>query len=213
MRHLLATALLSAVCAASAAAGDWIYLPSTYSNSPETGQRVTQYAPLPPVYAPQREDYVRSGFRQQRSTIRAGGTLDNYHIVDRWGEPIRPYGEWLYPNRPYAVPYDYWGPPFGGVNGEFEGESHYALSPGGRPLRRGGAGPRGGWPEGAGPRRGDWQHGRDFRRPLDAYDRSRSRINGLFDGQGIPGDDEHYRDPPRRLEVPDRDFFYRGRGR
>ena len=57
----------------------------------------------------------RSGYRHYRSTIQAGGSADNLHIVEEWGRPVRPYGEWRFPYRPYSVPYSQWGQPFGGL--------------------------------------------------------------------------------------------------
>ncbi|MEZ6090097.1 MAG: hypothetical protein R3C05_19135 [Pirellulaceae bacterium] len=38
-----------------------------------------------------------------------GQAADNYHSVERWGEPVRPYGEWRFPVRPYSTPYGAWG--------------------------------------------------------------------------------------------------------
>jgi len=97
-----------------ATATPWINQQGVFSHNPATGERVTQYAPTPPVYGPQRADYARSGYRQTRSTLRGRTGTDNYHIVEEWGRPVRPYGEWLRPYRPYSVPYQLWGPPFYG---------------------------------------------------------------------------------------------------
>ncbi len=177
---------------------DWFFMPSTYSHSPVTGHRVTQYAPIPPVIVYQRPDYTRSGYRQTRSTIRAGGSQDHYHVVEQFGNDVRPYGEWLYPNRPYAVPYDIWGPPFGGVNGEHYSDGYRSRDPRARFDRRA-----------YDPRLRDDRYfadeydrrlrsGRDDHyddRRVDSRHRDYQRYNGLFDGRGIPGDDEHYLDP------------------
>ncbi|XZE43635.1 hypothetical protein SH467x_003201 [Pirellulaceae bacterium SH467] len=88
---------------------DWTTLPSTYSHD-ENGTRLDQYSQgVQPVVALS-PDYVRSGFRHTRSTLQAGFSNDNYHVVEQWGGDVRPYGEWRYPNRPFAVPYGMWGP-------------------------------------------------------------------------------------------------------
>ncbi len=102
-------------------ADDWMTWTSTYTHEPFTGQRVDQYAmPVDPV-APYREDFQRSGFRHTRSTLQAGLSADNLHIVEQWGRPIVPYEEWRFPYRPYSVPYGAWGPqaPYGIINGNF----------------------------------------------------------------------------------------------
>ena len=114
-RRFARGAILCAVCTAFSAAnlygGDWLTVPSYYSHDPQTGQRVQQYSPIGPFYTYQRGDYRRSGYRQTRSSIQAGGSADHMHIVEEWGNPVRPYGEWRFPYRPYSVPYDAWGPP------------------------------------------------------------------------------------------------------
>lgn len=202
--------MLIAACGAAQAAGDWIFSPSTYSHDWQSGQRVTQFAAVPPVIVYQRPDYQKSGFRHQRSTINAGGSQDNYHIVDQYGGEVRPYGEWLYPYRPYSVPYDAWGPPFGGVNGEIAGDEFRRGFPAVRD--RGGFGPFGPNAAGIDPYgAGADAYGRGLPdRRFDAYGRVRERYNGLFDGRAIPGDDEHYLDPPTRLQdMPDREFYGR----
>ena len=97
--------------AASANASDWVAAPSTYTHDPRTAERVHQYTPIGPVYAFP-DTHVQSGYRHVRSVIRAGDSADYLHVVEQWGNtPVRPYGEWLHPFRPYAVPYDQWGPP------------------------------------------------------------------------------------------------------
>jgi hypothetical protein len=90
-------------------------MPGRYSHD-ASGQRVAQYAEKVAPLAPQVSDYTESGFRHFRSTLQAGQSADNYYRVESWGPPVRPYGEWQFPYRPYAVPYDQWGPqpgPFG----------------------------------------------------------------------------------------------------
>ncbi|XZE36682.1 hypothetical protein SH501x_002265 [Pirellulaceae bacterium SH501] len=88
---------------------DWTTLQSTYSHD-ENGTRLDQYSQgVQPVVA-LRPDYVKSGFRHTRSTLQAGFSSDNYHVVEQWGGDVRPYGEWRYPYRPFSVPYGMWGP-------------------------------------------------------------------------------------------------------
>jgi hypothetical protein len=114
----------------SVVAQDWLTYPGSYSHDPVTGQRATQYAEKKPAYAAQPSDYRTSGFRHFRSTIQAGESADNYYRVDRWGPPVRPYGEWLFPNRPYAVPYNQWGPPNAGGFGGGLGFGGGGFGPG-----------------------------------------------------------------------------------
>jgi hypothetical protein len=112
-RHQILAALgLTLLGIPSADAADWIFMPSKYSHDPQTGQRVTQYAPVEPVLVAVRPDYATSGYRHTQSRIRVGGSSDDLHITEEWGRPVRPYGEWQHPFRPYSVPYDLWGPPF-----------------------------------------------------------------------------------------------------
>jgi hypothetical protein len=160
-----ATALaFVALSAFTADAADWIFAPSTYSHDPESGQRIAQYAPIPPVYTAPRSGYVESGYRHFRSSIRgAYGSADHLHLVEEWGRPVRPYGEWQYPYRPGSVPYSLWGPPYAGMYnnwwgypwwGPFRGGAGPGGSgggpggPGGGPGSPGGGFP--GWPGGPG---------------------------------------------------------------
>jgi hypothetical protein len=110
-------ALAAVTLADSAPAADWITAPSYYTHDWETAERVTQFAPIAPVYYVARPDFLQSGYRHYRSTINLGNSLDNLHLVEEWGRPVRPYDEWRFPYRPYSVPYDQWGPPFGGLEG------------------------------------------------------------------------------------------------
>jgi hypothetical protein len=208
---LLLGAAMFASSSPPADARDWIFSPSTYSHDWQNGQRVTQFAAIPPVIVYQRPDYLKSGFRHQRSTINAGGSQDNYHIVDQYGGEVRPYGEWLFPYRPYSVPYDAWGPPFGGVNGEIASEQFRSGYPSTRGGRRGfdqfGAAGLAN-PEAAAALGLDAYGDRRNTGRFDSYGRVRERYNGLFDGRNIPGDDEHYLNQPRRLQqMNDREFF------
>lgn len=150
--------VFAAVTVTSSYGQEWLTAPSFYSHSPETGDRVAQYAPDPTVEKPYDPSYLRSGYRQFQSTIRAGRSVDNYHIVEEWGRPVRPYGEWLHPFRPYSVPYQLWGAPYQGLGPTFNNNfgpiptpfggagvapaGGYGPGPGGQ----GGYGPSGGYP-------------------------------------------------------------------
>ncbi len=94
---------------ANLVAADWTTLPSTYTHD-QVGQRVDQYALAVEPQSMERADYEKSGYRHTRSTLQAGFSSDNYHLTEQWGQPVRPYGEWRYPNRPFSVPYGQWGP-------------------------------------------------------------------------------------------------------
>lgn len=118
---------------------DWTTLPSTFSHD-DSGQRVDQFvAPVSPETA-ERPDYVRSGFRHTRSSLQAGFGADHYHVTEQWGQPVRPYGEWRYPNRPFSVPYSQWGPQLPQV---VAGVLPWQAGPIGPWNGNGGRGPRG----------------------------------------------------------------------
>ena len=118
---------------------DWTTLPSTFSHD-DSGQRVDQFvAPVSPETA-ERPDYVRSGFRHTRSSLQAGFGADHYHVTEQWGQPVQPYGEWRYPNRPFSVPYSQWGPQLPQVVG---GVLPWQAGPVGPWNGNGGRGPRG----------------------------------------------------------------------
>ena len=150
---LFALALVTFVCtfgATSAPAADWITAPSYYTHDKVSGQRVAQYTPIGPYYYYQRADFTRSGYRNYRSTIQAGGSADNLHIVEEWGNPVIPYEQWRFPYRPYGSPYPAWGPPFGGLGNGYGG----FIGPGGAgAFPGGGFGPGfgGGFGGGVGP--------------------------------------------------------------
>lgn len=129
------------IVASQTFADEWMTWPSTYTHEPVQGQRVDQYAkPVQPT-APVRTDFQRSGYRSYRSTLQAGQSSDNLHIVEQWGRDVLPYEQWRFPYRPYAVPYDQWGPqaPYGifnGANGRYPGYGpNYprGFAPGTRP--------------------------------------------------------------------------------
>jgi hypothetical protein len=140
MRSLVPTAvaIVAGLTAGTAIAADWITAPSYYTHDWSSGERVAQYTPIGPFYYYHRSDYVKSGYTHHRSTLDLGNSSDNIHIVEEWGNPVRPYEEWRFPFRPYSAPYDAWGPPFGGLGGGV-GVYPYGGFPG--PYPYSGAGP------------------------------------------------------------------------
>ena len=178
----------------TAAAADWIFMPSYYSHDPQTGERVTQFAATEPVFVEVPADYVRSGYRHTQSRIQAGGSADHLHLTEEWGRAVRPYGEWERPFRPYSVPYDLWAPPYvpGGAPGGYPypyGESGYGYGYGSGP-----------WP-GHGPAAGPG-HGRGYGYPDGGYapgqhDPDDGRASGRGEGRG-PDDRGDYRGRRRR---------------
>jgi len=152
VRPSLAAAILLIASAVPAAAADWMTAPSYYTHDLQSGQPVTQYAEIGPYYYYHRPDYMRSGYRHFRSTIQGLGGADNMHIVEEWGRPVRPYEEWRFPYRPYSVPYDQWGPPFGGLSPAGFGVGYPYGGFGGGFAPNGGMGPNGPvGPNGPGP--------------------------------------------------------------
>jgi len=121
---LILTTLVLCFVSVMAEAGEWITAPSFYTHNPATGKRVNQYEPIGPFYLTQSSNYLRSGFRHTRSSLRVGDSADNLFIVEEWGRPVRPFGEWQFPYRPYAVPYSQWGPPYAGFGARYYGNGH-----------------------------------------------------------------------------------------
>jgi hypothetical protein len=114
--------LCFSMCLASGASGDdWMTWPSTYTHDSMTAQRVDQYALPEQPLGPSSSAAQRSGYRHYRSTLQAGQSVDNMHIVEEWGKQVLPYEQWRFPYRPYGVPYPAWGPqaPYGIFNGQF----------------------------------------------------------------------------------------------
>ncbi len=96
---------------------DWTTQASSYTHDAQ-GARVDQFSTGVEPTVIERSDYQRSGYRHYRSTLQAGTSADNFHVVDQWGPQVRPYGEWRYPYRPFSAPYPAWGPqpPIVGIN-------------------------------------------------------------------------------------------------
>ncbi len=140
---------------------EWMTWPSTYTHS-TTGERVDQYAEPEPALATVRTDFQRSGMRHYRSSLQAGLSSDNLHIVEQWGQQVQPYEQWRFPYRPYGVPYNQWGPqaPYGIINGQFGGGFRpgypYPGYPGGG-YPGGNPGPVGNGNAGGGQAGGNWQ--------------------------------------------------------
>lgn len=121
--HLTGKALLFAclfaVCwawtaSSVAEAQSWVFRPSYFSHAPQ-GERVAQFQPEPAIASPFAPNYLVSGYRHTRSTIRGAESYDHLHVVRTWGlgEFLRPYEEWEFPFRPGATPYGPWGNPQG----------------------------------------------------------------------------------------------------
>ena len=123
----------------SVSASDWLTSPSTYTHDPVTGIRVSQFTPVQGPASPVATNFRTSGYTHTRSSLNYGQSADNYHRVKRWGDTVRPYGEWRFPNRPYSTPYSNWGAPYAGLNLGFGGlggiGGHYPGTPfGGYPA-------------------------------------------------------------------------------
>ena len=148
---LIFVSLLSGVSlvddAISTATADWLTLPSRYTHDDISGRRVSQYAPVELPVAPNTPPLRTSGYTHYRSTLAYGQSADNYHRVEQWGDPVRPYGEWRFPFRPYSTPYPNWGPPYAGLNLYNGFGIGGGVAPGlGQPGFGGGVGP--GWAPG-----------------------------------------------------------------
>jgi len=142
-RTLRAAATLWLAAAATSPAADWLTAPSYYTHDTASGQRVAQYAPIGPFHYFTRPDYMKSGYRQYRSTIDLGNSSDNMHVVEQWGAQVVPYEVWRFPYRPYSAPYQAWGPPYGGLGGGTSGGYPYSGGIGGASIY-GGVFPGGG---------------------------------------------------------------------
>jgi hypothetical protein len=105
---------LAATCCQSVSA-DWLTSASTYTHDPVAGRRVAQYAPIAEPTTIASSPIRSSGYTHLRSTLNYGQSADNYHRVETWGDPVRPYDEWRFPYRPYSTPYPNWGAPYAGL--------------------------------------------------------------------------------------------------
>lgn len=94
---------------------EWLTLPSRFTHAGESGVRVAQHTPLPTPTAPVEPNFRSSGYTHVRSSLQYGQSADHYHRVQTWGDPVRPYGEWRFPHRPFSTPYSNWGPPYAGL--------------------------------------------------------------------------------------------------
>ena len=177
---------LQAIDPTCAARVDWTTLPSTFTHD-VSGNRVDQYAEGIQPTTNEASDRQRSGYRHTRSTLQAGSSVDNFHIVDRWGGPVQPYGEWRYPYRPYSVPYGAWGPQNPQVSVQQSGAWGYGYS---------------GFPQGyVGP---------------GSFSTQGFQGNGFSVGPNNalrPEQDDYYPAAPEQQPASDRDFFFVPRGR
>jgi hypothetical protein len=194
MRHLFPALLGIAIFLASSYAysANWLTAPSYYTHDPQSGERVQQYTPIGPFYVQHQNAVVRSGFRHTRSSLQVGRSADHLHIVEQWGPPVQPYGEWRFPYRPYSVPYGLWGPPFAGTGWGGGGAFVDPFGPGAvRP-----------WPRGTGDPDADLRlhHQRHPRTPRSPYP-----YPGYTDHR--PWHDGNYQ-PDRTPRLPDPLFFY-----
>jgi len=144
---MISIAGAAVLLSAAAAEADWFFQPGRFSHDPYSGERLSQFAMKPPVYAREVPNYTESGYRHIQSKVRgADGSADRTHIVQTWGEGelIRPYGEWLRPFRAGATPYG----PWGNANGPWTLPFDSWMNPYGQWNRR----PWwGGWGGGVGP--------------------------------------------------------------
>ncbi len=108
-------AILVASTTCRAMATDWLTAASTYSHD-AYGQRLWQHQPIATPTAAATPPLRTSGYTHVRSSINYGQSADNYHRVEAWGDPVRPYGEWRFPYRPFSTPYPNWGAPYAGAN-------------------------------------------------------------------------------------------------
>jgi hypothetical protein len=205
---------------------DWTMLPSTFTHD-VMGNRVNQYAQGIQPVSNERADFERSGFRHSRSTLQAGNSSDNFHVVERWGPPVQPYGEWRYPFRPFAVPYGAWGPQSPLVNAPqnnswnfgnpgfhpghpgHQGNGNMGVPPSGPAGMQGMGGfPGGGWvPPGGGGPSGQWP-GNSW--PGHAWPQGNNNFGfGVGPSNALrPDQDDYYAPAPEPPPVSDRDFFF-----
>ncbi len=171
LTHMRLALVLAVMCASSIAeANDWLTLPSSFSHD-ANGVRVAQYAPINAPAVAAAPPLQTSGYTHTRSSLNYGQSADNYHRVEEWGAPVRPYGEWRFPYRPFSTPYPNWGPPYAGLNLGFPFAGYGPYFGGWRgDGGHWGEGDRGGW-HGGGPGRpgtgGHWGYRPPIRRGTD----------------------------------------------
>ncbi len=191
---MVAIAMFLSEAGPTAKAADWLTLPSTYTHD-ASGQRVNQYAQPVASYAVQVSNFRSSGYTHARSSLQYGPSADNYHRVEQWGDPVRPYGEWRFPYRPYAQPYSAWGPPLAGLGalGGFGPFPGYGVYPGYGTGRNPGHGNSNG--------HGHGDHGQSANpgNPYPPLPGSGYDVPPYYDGS--------YPSPPNRPRLNDRDFY------
>jgi hypothetical protein len=81
---LLAT-MLVALATSAAHAEDWVFARSYYSHQPVTPVQIARRPPGDMFYSRPQGDYVRSGYRNVRSTIVVGGySYDHAQFYESW---------------------------------------------------------------------------------------------------------------------------------
>lgn len=215
---VFAVAILTLGLVPQSFADEWMTWASTYTHDPVEGQRIDQHSlPVQPV-VPYQADFQRSGYRNYRSTLQAGQSSDNIHVVEQWGKQVVPYEQWRFPYRPYAVPYDAWGPqaPYGLFNGSVGyGPGYptpYGPTPHGPPAGTPGSYPPGaGYPgaPGNGPGRG---YPPGYGHPGYGYPGQGAGAPGFPltpEYRGQPWFDGNYPSAPPLDRTPDERFYYK----
>lgn len=82
---IISAALLVSSMAAPTRAESWIFAPSYYSHDPVTQVRIGRQYSSGPVYTRPSGEYVRTGYRNLRSTIQVRGqTFDHLNVWESW---------------------------------------------------------------------------------------------------------------------------------
>jgi hypothetical protein len=82
---LLLAALLSSSLPSAVHAEGWIFARSYYSHQPVHHVEIARRPPGGPFYTRPQGDYVKSGYRSVRSSIRVGGySYDNAQFYESW---------------------------------------------------------------------------------------------------------------------------------
>jgi hypothetical protein len=142
----------------------WVFRRSTFTNDPETGARVGQFARIEPVEPLDDQRLVTSSYRRMRSELRGrDGSMDTTYVVQGWGTGGGEMGaQWQMFNDVWKEAilsgsffngeqaFGPWGnQPWGGGNPNWNG-----WGPG-----WGGGWPNQGWPGGGGWNGGGWNGG------------------------------------------------------